>query len=135
MLRQKETLKMVMVGHVDHGKSTLIGRLLFETHCLPKNKLQEIEYISKELGKELELAFLIDHLKEERQKAMTLDSAQLFFKSKKRNYVIIDAPGHVELTKNMLTGATQADIALLIIDANEGIQEQTRRHTYLLSLF
>ncbi|MBI2027579.1 MAG: GTP-binding protein [Deltaproteobacteria bacterium] len=130
----KESFNIVIVGHVDHGKSTLIGRLLYDTRSLPKEKIVEVRKISKELGKEMELAFLMDHLKEEREKNITIDTTQIFFKSRKRNYVIIDAPGHVEFTKNMLTGASRADGSLLIIDAHAGIQEQTRRHAYLLKM-
>ncbi len=130
----KETVKIVIVGHVDHGKSTLIGRLLLETDSLPKEKLDEIRRISKELGKDTELAYLTDQLKEERENEMTIDTTQIFFKTGKRNYVIIDTPGHVEFIKNMLTGATQAETALLLIDVNAGIKEQTRRHAYIIGM-
>jgi len=131
---QKETIKIVIVGHVDHGKSTLIGRLLLETNSLPKEKIEEIKKISKELGKEAELAYLTDQLKEERTRNITIDTTQIFFKSKKRNFVIIDTPGHVEFLKNMITGTTQAEAAILIVDAHEGIKEQTKRHAILLNL-
>lgn len=130
----KDTLKIVITGHVDHGKSTLIGRLLLDTRSLPKGRLDEIKKISKTLGREAELAHLADHLKEERERSMTIDTTQTFFKTRERNYVIIDAPGHVELIKNMLTGASLAEAAVLIVDAEEGLKEQTRRHAYLLSL-
>lgn len=130
----KENLKIVIVGHVDHGKSTLIGRLLLDTHSLPEEKLREIKKISAELGKESGLAFLTDHLKEEREQDMTIDTTQIFFKSRERNYVIIDSPGHVEFLKNMLTGATLAEAAVLIVDTAAGIEEQTRRHVYLLGM-
>lgn len=127
-------MKIVIVGHVDHGKSSLIGRLLFETKSLSQDKMNDIQKISKALGKEIELAFLIDHLKEERERNMTIDSSQLFFETQKRRYTIIDAPGHFELIKNMLTGASQAEAAILVIDAKAGIQEQTKRHAYLLKM-
>ena len=130
----KETLKFVIVGHVDHGKSTLIGRLFFDTNSLPAEKLAEIEKISKDLGRDIEFAFLMDHLQEERDQGITIDTAQAFFHSDKRDYVIIDAPGHVEFTKNMITGASQGETAILIVDAAEGVREQTRRHAYLLSM-
>jgi sulfate adenylyltransferase large subunit len=131
---EKETIKIVIVGHVDHGKSTMIGRLLFETNSLPKGKIEEIKRVSKELGKEAELAYLVDQLKEERERNVTIDTTQIFFRTRKKNYVIIDAPGHVEFIKNMITGASLAEAAVLIVDTQEGVREQTRRHAYLLSL-
>lgn len=127
-------LKIVFVGSVDHGKSTLIGRLLYETKSLNDDKIKEIEMACQELGRDVEWSFILDSLREEREQNVTIDTAQIFFKTAKRNYVIIDAPGHVEFLKNMMTGASQADLAILIIDSNEGIMEQTRRHSYLLSL-
>jgi len=130
----QDELKIVFVGSVDHGKSTLIGRLLYETKSLKQDKIDEIELACKELGRDVEWSFILDSLREEREQNVTIDTTQIFFKTQKRNYVIIDAPGHVEFLKNMMTGASQADIAILMIDANEGIMEQTRRHSYLLSL-
>ncbi|UCF05108.1 MAG: GTP-binding protein [bacterium] len=130
----KETVKIVIVGHVDHGKSTLIGRLLLDTDSLPKEKVEEIKRISKELGKEAELAYLTDQLKEEREQSITIDTTQIFFNTKRKNFVIIDAPGHVEFIKNMMTGAAHAEAAVLIIDTHEGVQEQTRRHAYILHM-
>ena len=129
-----DTLKFVIVGHVDHGKSTLIGRLLYDTNSLPPDKIQEIKKASKGLGRDTEFAYLLDHFEEERKQGITIDTTQVFFKTKKREYIIIDAPGHVEFVKNMVTGASQAEAAILIIDANEGVKEQTRRHAYILSL-
>jgi sulfate adenylyltransferase large subunit len=131
---EKETVKIVIIGHVDHGKSTLIGRLLLDTNSLPKEKLTEIKKISKELGKETELAYLVDQLKEERERNATIDTTQIFFKTRKRNYVIIDTPGHVEFIKNMITGASLAQIGVLIVDVQEGVMEQTRRHAYIISM-
>ena len=130
---RKDVLKIVVIGHVDHGKSTLIGRLLLDTDSLPDEKITEIKRICKELGKETELAYLVDQLKEERERAITIDTTQIFFKTHRRNYVIIDAPGHVEFIKNMLTGASLAEAAILIIDVQEGVMEQTRRHAYLIN--
>jgi len=127
-------LKIVIVGHVDHGKSTLIGRLLFDTNSLPLGKIEEIRKVSKELGREVEFAFLMDQLQEEREEGLTIDTTQTFFKTDKRNYVIIDAPGHIEFIKNMITGASQAEAAILIVSVEKGVQEETRRHAYLLSL-
>ncbi|MCK4891251.1 MAG: 50S ribosome-binding GTPase, partial [Candidatus Pacebacteria bacterium] len=101
----KDILKLVIVGHVDHGKSTLIGRLLFDTNSLPPDRIKDIKKSSKELGKKTEFAFLMDHFQEEREQGITIDTSQTFFKTLKREYVIIDAPGHVEFVKNMITGA------------------------------
>ncbi len=129
-----EHLNVAFVGHVDHGKSTLIGRLMYETGSLPEEKLREIRRISEELGHEVEFAYVMDHLSEEREQMMTIDTAQTFFHTAKRQYVIIDAPGHKELLKNMITGASQADVAVLLLDAHEGIMEQTKRHAFILGL-
>ena len=129
-----ETLKFVIVGHVDHGKSTLIGRLLYDTNSLPADKIEEIKKVSQQLGRDTEFAYLLDHLEEERLQGITIDTTQVFFKTENRQYVIIDAPGHVEFVRNMVTGASQADAAVLIIDAQEGVREQSRRHAYIVSL-
>lgn len=131
---KKHVIKLVFVGHVDHGKSTLIGRTLFETHSLPEEKYAEIKKVSADLGKDAELAYLTDYLQEERERNITIDTTQIYFKTRKNNYVIIDAPGHVQFIKNMLSGASQAEAAVLIVDAHEGVKEQTRRHAYLIHL-
>ncbi|MBL7131047.1 MAG: adenylyl-sulfate kinase [Candidatus Omnitrophica bacterium] len=101
---------------------------------MPKEKIREIKIVSKELGKDVELAYLTDQLKEERERNITIDTTQIFFKIRKRNYVIIDTPGHTEFIKNMITGTTLAEVAILIVDVQEGIMEQTRRHAYLISM-
>jgi sulfate adenylyltransferase large subunit len=129
-----ETLKFVMVGHVDHGKSTLVGRLLHETGFIPDTKVAHVKKVCEDQGKSFEFAFLLDGLEEERDQGITIDVAQMFFRTKTRNYVVIDAPGHKEFLKNMISGASNADVAFLMIDAEEGIQEQTQRHAYLLAL-
>ncbi|HUW17693.1 MAG TPA: GTP-binding protein [Sedimentisphaerales bacterium] len=129
-----DVLSFVIVGHVDHGKSTLIGRLLYDTGSLPPDKIQEVRKASAGRGRETEFAYLLDHLEEEREQGITIDTTQVFFKTDSRRYVIIDAPGHVEFVKNMITGASQAEAAVLIIDVAEGIKEQTKRHSYMLSL-
>ncbi len=129
-----ETLKFVMVGHVDHGKSTLVGRLLHETGFIPESKISHVKKVCEDQGKGFEFAFLLDALEEERDQGITIDVSQMFFKTKKRSYVVIDAPGHKEFLKNMISGASNADVAFLMIDAEEGIQEQTKRHAYILSL-
>jgi len=132
-MAMKEEFKFVVVGHVDHGKSTLIGRLLFDTNSLPPDKMDEVRAASDSAGTP-EFAFVMDHLEEERENLITIDTAQVWFKTDKRDYVIIDAPGHKQFLKNMITGSSQASAALLLIDAKEGIREQTQRHAYLLSL-
>ena len=133
-MTQDNTLSFVIVGHVDHGKSTLIGRLLYDTDSLPPDKIEEVQKASAKAGRETEFAYLLDHLEEERKQGITIDTTQVFFKTNKRRYVIIDAPGHVEFVKNMITGASQAEAAVLIIDVVEGVKEQTKRHSYMLSL-
>lgn len=129
-----ENLKFVIVGHVDHGKSTLIGRLLYDTNSLPEGKIEEIKLLCDSLGKDMEFGYVMDHLEEERDQGITIDTAQTFFSTKKRDYVIIDAPGHVEFVKNMISGASQAEAAILIVDAEEGVKEQTKRHAYILGM-
>ncbi|AZV59054.1 adenylyl-sulfate kinase [Clostridium sp. AWRP] len=130
----KEDMNIVVVGHVDHGKSTIIGRLLSDTNSLPKGKLESIKEKCKRNSKPFEYAFLLDALKDEQSQGITIDSARCFFKTKKRNYMIIDAPGHIEFLKNMITGASRAEAALLVIDAFEGIRENSKRHGYMLSM-
>ncbi len=133
-MEKDEVLRFVLVGHVDHGKSTLIGRLFYDTDSLPEGKLEEVKEASRALGKDLEFGYVMDHLEEERTQGVTIDTAQTFFDTEKREYNIIDAPGHVEFVKNMITGASQAEAAILIDDVDEGVQEQTRRHAYILSM-
>ena len=130
----KEKLKFVIVGHVDHGKSTLIGRLLYDTGSLTEEKIEEVKNICESLGKEFEFSYVMDHLEEERDQGITIDTTQTFFNTEKREYVIIDAPGHVEFVKNMISGASQAESAILIIDVEEGVKEQTKRHAYILGM-
>lgn len=127
-------VSLVMVGHVDHGKSTLIGRILADTDSVAKDKMEELRKVSKNTGNELEYAFLLDHLREEREQGITIDTTQTFFQTENREYQIIDAPGHVEFVKNMITGTAQANSAVLIVDAVEGVMQQTKRHAYILSL-
>jgi len=127
-------LPIVITGHIDHGKSTLIGRLLYDTGVLKEDRYNEITQTSSMLGRHTEFAFVLDALEEEREKGITIDTTQIYFQTQKRKYVIIDAPGHKEFLRNMITGASYAEAAILIIDANEGIKEQTKRHAYLLSI-
>ena len=129
-----ESMNIVIVGHVDHGKSTVIGRLLADTHSLPEGKLEQVKETCRRNAKPFEYAFLLDALKEEQAQGITIDTARVFFKTLMRKYIIIDAPGHIEFLKNMVTGAARAEAALLVIDANEGVMENSKRHGYLLSM-
>jgi bifunctional enzyme CysN/CysC len=133
-LQSPVSLKVVFVGHVDHGKSTLIGRILHDTGSLPDNRIDTIKQTCAAEGMEFEFAFLLDALLEEQQQNVTIDTTQIPFRTKKRRYAIIDTPGHKEFLKNMITGASSADAAVLVIAANEGVREQSRRHAYLLGL-
>ena len=126
--------RIVVVGHVDHGKSTLIGRLLADTDSLPEGKLAAVEKACREEGMPFEHAFLLDALLEEQAQNITIDTTRIEFRHQGRAFQIIDAPGHREFIKNMVTGAAAADEAILLIDAQEGLKEQTRRHGLLLSL-
>ncbi|MFC3675106.1 adenylyl-sulfate kinase [Ferrovibrio xuzhouensis] len=125
---------IVIVGHVDHGKSTLVGRLLHDTDSLPDGKLEQLKAVSAKRGLEFEWSFLLDALQVERDQGITVDTTQIWFTTEQRRYVIIDAPGHKEFLKNMVTGAAQADAAILVVDAAQGLAEQTKRHAYLLHL-
>ncbi len=127
-------VRLVIAGHVDHGKSTLIGRLLADTGALPQGKLEEIQAACDARGSALEYSYLLDAFQAERDQAITIDSTQVRFRSVKRAYTLIDAPGHKEFLKNMMTGATGADAAILIVDVNEGLREQSRRHIALLKI-
>jgi len=134
MTRDNTSLKIVIVGHVDHGKSTLVGRLLHDTNSLPEGKAETIKATCERRGMPFEWAFLMDALQAERDQGITIDTSQIQFRTKTRGYVIIDAPGHREFLKNMVTGAASSEAALLLIDADEGVREQSRRHGYLLHL-
>jgi sulfate adenylyltransferase large subunit/phosphoadenylyl-sulfate reductase (thioredoxin) len=133
-LPSRPLVRIVIVGHVDHGKSTLIGRLLSETGSLPDGKLDELKAVSTRRGMPFEWSFLLDALQTERDQGITIDTSQIRFRTPAREFVLIDAPGHAEFLRNMVTGASQADAALLLVDAAEGVREQTLRHAYLLHL-
>jgi bifunctional enzyme CysN/CysC len=131
---QKEQMNIVIVGHVDHGKSTVVGRLLADTGSLPEGKLEAVRKECERTGKPFEYAFLLDALTDEQDQGITIDTARSFFKTEKRDYIIIDAPGHIEFLKNMISGAARAEAAVLVIDAKEGVRENSRRHGYILSM-
>jgi bifunctional enzyme CysN/CysC len=130
----REQMNIVIVGHVDHGKSTVVGRLLADTGSLPDGKLEKVRQECRRTGKVFEYAFLLDALSDEQDQGITIDTARSFFKTDKREYIIIDAPGHIEFLKNMISGAARAEAAVLVIDAKEGVRENSRRHGYILSM-
>src|ERR1051325_3596686 len=127
-------MQIVIVGHVDHGKSTVVGRLLADTGSLPEGKLEAVRRECERTGKPFEYAFLLDALSDEQDQGITIDTARCFFKTARRSYIIIDAPGHIEFLKNMISGAARAEAAVLVIDAKEGVRENSRRHGYILSM-
>ena len=129
-----EIPKIVIVGHVDHGKSSFIGRFLYDIQEITEEKVLELKKASESRGVEFEFAFLLDALQDERDQGITIDTTRIFFKTKTRKYVFIDSPGHKEFIRNMITGAASADIAVLIVDVIEGVKQQTRKHAYLLKL-
>ena len=134
MTSDEQKLKVVFVGHVDHGKSTLIGRILHDTDSLAEGKIDMVKKACAAEGMEFEFAFVLDALLEEQKQNVTIDTTQIPFRTARRKYAIIDAPGHKEFLKNMITGASSADAAILVIAANEGVREQSRRHAYLLGM-
>lgn len=131
---ERGQMNIVIVGHVDHGKSTVIGRLLADTGSLPSGKLEAVRETCRRNSKPFEYAFLLDALKDEQSQGITIDMARCFFKTPCRDYIIIDAPGHIEFLKNMITGASRAEAALLVIDAVEGIRENSKRHGHMVSM-
>ena len=128
-------LNAVIVGHVDHGKSTLIGRLLYDSETLPEDRLAEVQKLIEEYKKRFEFAYFLDSFEEELQEERTIDTTRVLFKGRGENYyTIVDVPGHKEFIKNMLTGACHAQVAILVVSAPEGVQEQTRRHAFLVHM-
>jgi len=133
MAKEKPHLNVVFVGHIDHGKSTTIGRLLYDSGAIPPDVIEKLKEEAKKYGKEgFEFAYLMDKLKEERARGITIDIAHKKFETQKYMITIIDAPGHRDFVKNMITGASQADAAVLVVAADDGVQEQTREHAVLL---
>src|SRR5262249_27687625 len=127
-------VRIVIVGHADHGRSPLIGRLLAEPGSLPDGKLDQLRQVSARRGMRFEWSFLLDALQSERDQGITIDTSQIRLPLPSRDIVLIDAPGHAEFMRNMITGAAQADAALLLVDAAEGMREQTRRHARVVQL-
>ncbi len=131
----KPHMNLVTVGHVDHGKSTLVGRLLYDTKSIKEEDMRKLKELAKELKKEtFEFAFMMDRLKEERERGVTIDIMHQRFDTQKYYFTVIDAPGHRDFVKNMITGASQADAAILVVSAKDGIQEQTKEHTFLIKV-
>ena len=134
MQNEKMNVNVVLVGHVDHGKSTLIGRLLYDSESIMDERVEEIQKLAEEYKRRFEFAYFLDSFEDELKEERTIDTVSLMFKSKKNYYTITDVPGHKEFIKNMLTGASHADVAVLVVSAEEGVQEQTRRHMFLLKM-
>ncbi|MBU2496652.1 MAG: translation elongation factor EF-1 subunit alpha [Nanoarchaeota archaeon] len=132
MAKDKPNFNIVFIGHVDHGKSTAVGRLLYDSGKLQETELKKAKDIAEKLGKKgFEFAFIMDHLKEERERGVTIDLAYKKFPTQKFNVTIIDAPGHRDFVKNMITGTSQADAAILVVAASEGVMAQTKEHAWL----
>lgn len=127
------TLNVVIVGHIDHGKSTLIGRLLYDSESLPDEKITEIQKVIEEYKKRFEFAYFLDSYEEELKEERTIDTTRVLFKGR-NYYTIVDVPGHREFIKNMLSGASHAQVGILVVSAPNGVEEQTRRHTFLLHM-
>jgi len=130
-----ELLRFTTAGSVDDGKSTLIGRLLYDSKAIFEDQMDAIERTSKKKGEEtVNLALLTDGLRAEREQGITIDVAYRYFATPKRKFIIADTPGHVQYTRNMVTGASTANLAIILVDARNGVVEQTLRHSYIASL-
>src|SRR6202050_3485240 len=133
--RHMDILRLATAGSVDDGKSTLIGRLLFDSKAIFEDQLESVERVSRQRGDEYtDLALLTDGLRAEREQGITIDVAYRYFATPLRKFIIADTPGHVQYTRNMVTGNSTADLTLILVDARKGIVEQTRRHAFLASL-
>jgi elongation factor 1-alpha len=132
MAKEKAHMNLVFIGHVDHGKSTTVGRLLFDSGTIDEQTIRKLKERAAELGKAgFEFAYTMDNLKEERERGVTIDLAHKKFETDKYDFTIIDAPGHKDFIKNMITGASQADAAVLVVAANDGVNAQTKEHMFL----
>ena len=130
-----ELLRFTTAGSVDDGKSTLIGRMLYDSKSIFQDQYEQIERVSEKRGEEgVNLALLTDGLKSEREQGITIDVAYRYFATPKRKFIIADTPGHIQYTRNMVTGASSANAALILIDARNGVVEQTKRHAIIASL-
>ena len=135
-MAEKEHMNLVFIGHVDHGKSTTVGRIMFDSGNVNEQTMRKLKDKAEELGKSgFEFAYVMDNLKEERERGVTIDLAHKKFETKTKYFTIIDAPGHKDFVKNMITGASQADAAVLVVAANDGINAQTREHVFLAKTF
>src|SRR6186713_3610706 len=132
--QQKELCRFVSVGSVDDGKSTLIGRLLHDTHGVYEDQLKAVKRASSRAGMEIDFSLFTDGLKAEREQGITIDVAYRYFATAKRKFIIADTPGHVQYTRNMVTGASTAQLVIVLVDARHGLLEQSRRHAFLASL-
>ena len=132
-----DTLRFLTCGSVDDGKSTLIGRLLYDSHLLMEDQIEDLKSDSAKHGtngEEIDFALLVDGLEAEREQGITIDVAYRFFATPRRRFIVADTPGHVQYTRNMATGASTADLAILLVDATKGLLTQTRRHAVIVSL-
>src|ERR1700728_4458064 len=133
--RHMDILRLATAGSVDHGKSTLIGRLLYDSKSIFEDQLAAVERTSRERGEEFtNLALLTDGLRAEREQGITIDVAYRYFATPRRKFIIADTPGHTQYTRNMVTGASTADLAIVLVDARNGLTEQSRRHAFLTTL-
>jgi len=134
-MQERDLLRFMTAGSIDDGKSTLIGRLLYESHGIYQDQLSSVEEVSWRRGnEEVDLALLVDGLKSEREQGITIDVAYRYFSTSKRKFIIADSPGHVQYTRNMVTAASTADLAVILIDARKGVLEQTKRHSFIATL-
>ena len=134
-IQNNQLLRFTTAGSVDDGKSTLIGRLLYDSKCIFEDQINDVKNTSERKGMDsIDLALFTDGLRDEREQGITIDVAYRYFTTPKRKFIIADTPGHIQYTRNMVTGASTANVALILIDARKGVIEQTKRHSYIASL-